>query len=503
MNSTDWIAHHADRNPSGIACVDVRSGRTRDYAAFDSRISKLANALRDLFNVPAGGRVLVLSRNDIDVFEIQFACQRAAMIFVPLNWRLAPNELVTIAHDAAPSILFYGSEFRGAAEMIASAASIRHAVEMQGGQRGEYESVIARSAAARRTMERTDQDIWALLYTSGTTGTPKAAQLSYGMMLCNAVVLGSEFRITAECKNLVTLPTFHTGGLNVFANPVFFYGGTNVVVRDFEASLIIDLLTRRQTGITHMMGVPATHAMLAKERDFDGIGLSGLREVSVAGAPCPVPLIERYSECGITLRQCWGMTEVGPHALLMPRNQSAQKYGSSGLPNIFARVVIADRDGRPVQDGKVGELLVDGPVVTPGYWQRAEADRDAFTTTGWFRTGDAAYRDHDGFFYIVDRWKEMYISGGENVYPAEVEKVLSGCVGIEECAVVGIFDEKWGEVGRAFVVRKHEGVDDTLLRQHCEGHLARYKIPKEFKFVDALPRNASGKILKQRLREVP
>lgn len=501
--SKDWIAHHADRNPRSIACIDVSSGRTRNYGAFDNRITKLANALTELFNVPLGGRVLVLSRNDIDVFEIQFACVRGVMSFVPLNWRLAPDELAAIAQDAEASVLFYGSEFRDAAETIASAASIPHIVEMRAGQASEYEAVIARSAEARRTIERTGQDIWTLLYTSGTTGTPKAAQLTYGMMLCNSIVLGSEFRLTAECKNLVTLPMFHTGGLNVFANPIFFYGGTNIVIRDFDAPLIVNLLTRRNMGITHMMGVPTTHAKLTKEQGFDRISSGGLREVSVAGAPCPVKLIEQYAEHGIALRQCWGMTEVGPHALLMPRDQSAQKYGSSGLPNIFAKIIVVDREGQQIPDGEVGELLVDGPVVTPGYWRRAEATKAAFTEAGWFRTGDAAYRDHDGFFHIVDRWKEMYISGGENVYPAEVERVLSARDDIEECAVVGMLDETWGEVGRAFVVRKHGDVDSAALRQHCERYLARYKIPKEFKFVDALPRNASGKVLKQRLRESP
>lgn len=501
--STDWIAHHADRNPRAVACVDVSSGRTLSYGEFDHRISSLANALVDTFNVPTGARILILSRNDTDVFEIQFACHRASAIFVPLNWRLASSELEVIACDAEPSIIFYDSVFRGVAERIVAAASIQHSVEMKGGQASEYETIVSRVKVSRREAARTDQDIWALLYTSGTTGRPKGAQVTFGMAFCNAIVLGTEFRITAECKNLVVLPTFHTAGLNVFANPVFFYGGTNVVVREFDAALVVDLLAGRGGGITHMMGVPTTHAMLTGELGFEQIGSMTLREVCVAGAPCPVQTIERYAEVGIPLRQCWGMTEVGPLALLMPRVQPAGKHGSSGMPSIFAKLMIADSQGIQLPHGQVGELFVKGPIVTSGYWRRPDANLTAFTDVGWFKTGDAVYHDEEGFFFIVDRWKDMYISGGENVYPAEIESALCLLEGIVECAVVAMLDEKWGEVGRAFVVRKQQSqIGEAALKGHCEKHLARYKIPKEFVFIDELPRNASGKVLKGKLRDM-
>lgn len=503
LYSTDWIAHHAERRPQALSCVDVHSGRSLTYAEFDDRISRLANALKGIFSVPSGGRVLVLSRNDTDVFELQFACHRASTIFVPLNWRLSASELEVIARDAGPSILFYGAEFRGVAEMVASAGAIPRSVEMKGGSTSDYENSIAKSSNSRREVVRSDQDIWALLYTSGTTGRPKGAQVTFGMALCNAIVLGSEFRITADCSNLVALPMFHTGGLNVFANPVFFYGGTNIVLREFDPSIAIDLLGGRRGGITHLMGVPTIHAMLASSPGFDQVGSMALREVCVAGAPCPLSTIERYAEFGVSLRQCWGMTEVGPLALLMPRNLLTVKHGSSGLPSIFAKLMVADSKGEQVADGEVGELLVKGPIVTSGYWQRPDATADAFTSGGWFRTGDAVRQDEQGFFYIVDRWKDMYISGGENVYPAEIENTLGLLSDVTESAVVAMSDEKWGEVGRAFVVRAPSSLlDEPQLRAHCERHLARYKIPKEFVFIRELPRNASGKILKTKLREV-
>lgn len=499
MYSTDWISHHVKRNPHGIACFDVFSNRTLSYAEFDDRIARLATALKEQLGVSGGERVLVLSRNDIDVFEIQFACHRASALFVPLNWRLSTVELQEIAKDAAASVLFFATEFRGVAERIASTIAIGRATELRGGVYSEYEALIGRASVKRREALRRHDDIWALLYTSGTTGKPKAAQITFSMALCNAMTLGQQFRISDESVNLVALPTFHTAGLNVFANPIFFFGGTNVVVRDFEPEGIVDLVNKRDGGITHMMGVPTTHAMLLETPGFERIGRR-LREVCVAGAPCPAPVLEAYARIGLCLRQCWGMTEVGPLALFMPR-KAVRKLDSCGLPGIFAKLKIVDVDGNEVPAGETGELLVKGPVVTSGYWQRPEANALAFDRDGWFRTGDAVRCDDDGYFYIVDRWKDMYISGGENIYPAEIESTLSRFDGISECAVVGIPDERWGEVGRAFIVsRRADPIDREALREHCEQHLARYKIPKEFVLVDTLPRNASGKVLKAKLK---
>ncbi len=501
MYSIDWIAHHADRSPGSIACVDVHSGREFAYAEFDDRISRLSNALRHRFKIPVGGRVLVLSRNDADVFGLQFACHRASATFVPLNWRLSSAELELIAKDAVPSILFYGSEFRNAAERMAAASCIDVAIEMLSGAQGEFEEELAKSSNRRPELLHRRGDIWALLYTSGTTGRPKGAQITFGMALCNAIVLGQQFRIGEDSRNLVSLPTFHTAGLNVFANPVFFAGGTNLVVREFDAPLIIDLLRGQRGAITHLMGVPTTHSMLVETPGFDEIGRT-VREVCVAGAPCPVSTIKSYANVGLALRQCWGMTEVGPLGLFMPRRPPEGKEASSGRPGIFARYVVADADGRALPDGEIGELLVKGPAVTSGYWEKPEANAAAFNADGWFRTGDASYRDKEGYFFIVDRWKDMYISGGENVYPAEIERTLDQLDEILECAVVGMSDPKWGEVGCAFVVQKSGATAEVSeLQHHCEQRLARYKIPKKFVFVDQLPRNASGKVLKAQLKQ--
>jgi fatty-acyl-CoA synthase len=498
--SIDWIAQHASRSPERIACVDLASRRTLTYGILNERISRLSHALREFYGLSAGNRVSVLSRNDTDVFELQFACHRANAIFVPLNWRLSAAELEAIAQDAAPSMIFYASEFRSSAECVASAAGATKSVEMKSGAASEYERALAQASARYMEMSHTKDDIWALLYTSGTTGKPKGAQVTFGMALCNAVVLGQQFRISEESRNLVTLPTFHTAGLNVFANPVFFSGGTNLVAREFEPDEIVELLRGPENTVTHLMGVPTTHSMLINTSGFDEIG-SKLQEVCVAGAPCPSSTVDSYAALGVSLRQCWGMTEVGPLALLMPRSPPSGKRSACGLPSIFAKCIVGDAKGIELPSGEIGELLVKGPIVTSGYWRRPEANLAAFNSEGWFRTGDAVRRDEEGFFYIVDRWKDMYISGGENIYPAEVEGTLSLLQGVSECAVIGVPDAKWGEVGCAFIVRRTGSqLDELAIRSHCERRLARYKIPKEIVFVGELPRNASGKVLRSQLK---
>jgi fatty-acyl-CoA synthase len=436
------------------------------------------------------------------VFELQFACQRAGAIFVPLNWRLAPEELQFIAADAGASVLFHGVEFTDRAKAIQQAYSLRALVAMKGGLPSAYEKGVAAASASFESQLRLDSDVWAMIYTSGTTGRPKGAQITYRMGFINAVTLCMAFDVDEGSRNLVVLPTFHTGGLNVFANPAFFAGGANLVMRDFDAAMVVAMLSGHGPGITHMLGVPTIHAAMAAEPGFDRIDPQRVRGLAVAGAPCPPALIERYAALGVPLRQCWGMTEAGPLALITPREAPQTKTASSGLPSMFAQTAIANAKGELIGDGKVGELLVRGPAVTPGYWNRSDATREAFTDDGWFRTGDAAWRDSDGFHYIVDRWKDMFISGGENVYPAEIERVLSQAEGVEECAVIGIPDEKWGECGRAFIVpRRGRRPLPAALANHCARHLAKYKVPRDFVLVDALPRNAAGKVLKTRLRE--
>ena len=338
------------------------------------------------------------------------------------------------------------------------------------------------------------------MYTSGTTGRPKGAQITYSMAVFNAVHSSMRVELTRRSTNLVFLPTFHTGGLNVFANPVFHTGGTNIVMRTFNPTDFLALLADKDLRITHVFGVPTNFLMLAEEQGFADADLSHVVFLGIGGAAAPAAVIEQYAEKNIMLQQGWGMTETGPLGLVILPEDALDRIGSSGKPVLHTRLKICDEEGQEVGPGVTGELMIKGPTITPGYWNRPEANQNAFTEDGWFHTGDAARTDEDGFYYIVDRWKDMFISGGENVYPVEVEDVIFQLDGVLENAVIGVPHEKWGEVGRAFVVLK-PGVNltEAAVVDHCEENLARYKVPKEVRFIDELPHNATGKVLKHEL----
>lgn len=493
--SPDWVARHAKVSGDTIALHDVESGRRRTYAEFDSRIDRLSGALIDEIGLGIGERVAVLSKNDIDVFEIQFACQRACVTFAPLNWRLTVSEIAYILDDCEAAVLVYGEEFEETAETLRQGRPTMALVDLRQGRHSRYEEIVA-TAAPRRRSGATATARWSLIYTSGTTGRPKGAELTYEMIFHHCVNAAIEFEVTAASRNLVLLPTFHTGGLNVFANPVFMMGGTNVVLREFDPDRVFDTVSDPRFGITHFMAVPTMHRMLQRAERFRTLAGGTLRHLAVAGEPCAAEIIDAYEEIGLALRQFWGMTEAGPVFLAMPSNAPPEKRVAAGRRTAIGEAEIRDRTGTRLI-GKIGELVVRGPNVSPGYLGIARADGD-----GWFATGDAAIEDVDGFFRIVDRWKDMFISGGENVYPAEIERVVLALDDVTDCAVVGVPHETWGECGRAFVVlaASATATPDSILA-HCETALARFKIPKDVVIVPALPRNASGKVLKHKLRQ--
>jgi fatty-acyl-CoA synthase len=501
----DWIAHHARFSPGAEAVHDLASGRRFTYAQFDERITRAALWLARDFGVRRGDRVAVLCMNDTDVFELQFACRRLGAIFLPLNWRLAVPELEFIAKDAGPVVLIHGVEFADAALQVARLAGVSHTADLANGKPSAYEAGIASALTTGKggTLDPPAldlADIWTIMYTSGTTGRPKGAQITYQMCVFNAVQCAMTIGLTANTRNLVLLPTFHTGGLNVYANPTFHTGGCNVVMRSFDPGLFLRLLSDRALGLTHLLGVPTNFLMLAQEPGFAAADFSHIACIGVGGAAAPLALIEEYGRKGIKLQQGWGMTETGPLGLLLSGEMALAKVGSSGLPPLYVRLKICDPDGTEVKQGETGELMIRGPTVTPGYWNRPEANATSFTADGWFHTGDAARQDEDGYYYIVDRWKDMFISGGENVYPVEVENVIYQLDGVLENAVVGVPHEKWGEVGRAFVVLKAgANLDEAAVLEHCGSQLARYKVPKEVRFIDGLPHNATGKVLKHQL----
>ncbi len=502
MYTFDWLAKRAELSPNKIALIDVATGREWTYAQFNERASRFAEFLRDEWKIKEGERVAILAYNSSDYFEVLYGCAKVGVILVCLNWRLALPELEVIVNDASPRALIYDPDFTEAAHYLKERTTATLLMTLgEKAPKGEwaYEKALAEASGQPIVMPpRALSDVWHLLYTAGTTGRPKGVIQTFGMVFYNAVNIGIAIDLTSEDVTLNVLPTFHTGGLNLYANPTFHVGGTAIIQKSFDPGETLRLLSEKATAF---FGVPAMYLFMSQHPDFDKYDLSRVRSWACGGAPMPVHLLRWYAERGIIIQQGFGMTETGPTVFLIDKEHAISKAGSVGKPQMHVAVRIVDREGRDVPPGEVGELWIKGPGVTPGYWQQPEITAESFTD-GWLHSGDLARVDEDGYYYIVDRLKDMYISGGENVYPAEVENVLYQMEQIAEVAVIGVPDPKWGEVGKAIVVVKpgYTLTEEEVIR-FCEGKIARYKIPKHVVFVDRLPRNPAGKVLKTELRK--
>lgn len=496
----DWINSHSCRTPDKLAMVDWHTDRRITYSEMNKRVASLSGFLKNKLGVEKRDRVAVLGFNSSDIFELQFACFRIGAIFTPLNIRLALPELEFMINDLEAKVLFHGVEFRETGDALKRSCNISHLIELNG-DKGNFESAVSRSEPVWEMVPQTLEDTCTILYTSGTTGRPKGACITHGSVLFNAVNLGPGVLLTQDSTCLCILPMFHVSGLNVFGNPIFHAGGTNVIVRNFDAPLLLKLIGDRDLRISHFIAVPTIYQLMAIMPEFANTDFSRIVCASVGGAPSTEILIKTYAAKGVTLYNSYGMTETGPTVLLRDRSYANRKYGSVGRPALHMEVKLKRLDGRDAENGEVGEIWVRGPSVIQGYWKRSEANKTDITD-GWLHTGDAAYCDDEGDFFIVDRWKDMYISGGENVYPAEVENVISMLPEVMMVAVIGIPDAKWGETGAAYIVLK-EGcsLDREQIKAHCLANLAKYKIPTIVQFVPKLPLNATGKIRKQELKE--
>ena len=500
--SYDWIAHHGRGRPDKVAMTDVRTGRSYTYAAMDNRVERLCAVLHRDFGVSAGDRVAVLAQNTTETFEVQFACWRLGAVFVPLNWRLAVPELDFIVGDCAPKVLIHEAGFADVATEVAAHGSVAGRISWDGSSDGaaDYEDALGAAQGSFPRAENTHDTVLTVMYTSGTTGRPKGAIITHGMTFWNAVNQVEFFGSGPEMVNLALLPLFHTGGLNVYANPAFHFGGSNVVVHTFVPEEALQILSDPQVGITHFLGVPAHWLFMSQVPAFADATFPTLVSAGVGGSPTPMELIKTWMEKGLPLQQAYGMTETSPMVTALTKEDAIRKIGSAGMPCLHNECRIVDESQRDVEPGVVGELWVRGPNVTPGYWNRPEATAESFTE-GWLHTGDAARQDDEGYYYIVDRWKDMYVSGGENVYPAEVEDAIYQLPGVVEAAVIGVPDERWVEVGRAIIVRQEgASLDEAQVLRHCVERLARYKVPKSVLFVDEIPHNPTGKVLKRELR---
>jgi fatty-acyl-CoA synthase len=440
--------------------------------------------------VGAGDVVAILSHNSLEYIEVMLACVRLRAIFLPLNWRLTSSELTYIVKDAGPRLLLHD------ADHAVSTAELAHLV----GSTASTDVVDPGGPVPDGRPPSLDE-VAAIMYTSGTTGRPKGALITHAMTFWHAVNITPEARITPDTVHLAVLPFFHTGGLNLYVNPVLHAGGTVVVVSRFDVEQALDLLSDPALGVTHIFAVPTIYQALADSPGFAAADLTRLRMAGVGGAAAPVSLLEEWRERDVLLAQGWGMTEGGPSGAVVDVDDPQTPLGSIGKPLLHIDTRIVDIEGSEVGPDQVGELWIKGPSVTPGYWRNQKATEEAFID-GWFRTGDAVRRDRSGYLFIVDRWKDMYISGGENVYPAEVEATIVELDGVASVAVVGVPDERWGEVGAAFVVLAVGAtVNGEQVIAHCRRHLAKFKVPRQVEIVADLPMTGSGKIQKRMLVE--
>ena len=500
--SADWLAHHARTRPAKTAVVDLPSARRFTYSELNERTERLATVLAGRFGVRAGERVAVLSRNSGNLLETLFACWKLGAVFVPMNWRLAVPELRYITAESRPRVLLHGAEFAAAA---AALTEVPDRVEWGGGDAGDpardpYEQLLASARPGEFPRAgNTLESLLMIMYTSGTTGRPKGVLITHGMTLWNVVNQTEFFRTDTDMVNLSLLPLFTTGGLNCFATPALHYGGTNVVLGSFDAAEALRLLADPELGITHTQAVPSIWQLMSRRPEFSDTSIPSLLGAGVGGSPAPEPLLRLWLDKGVALQQAFGMTETGSMVMTLPREDALRKIGSCGLPFLHNETRIVDDTGRDVAHGEAGELWVRGPNITAGYWNRPDITESTITE-GWLRTGDVLSQDEDGYFYVVDRLKDIYISGGYNVAPAEVETVIYQMDPVAEVAVVGVPDEQWQEVGRAFIVLKAgASLTEQDVTAHCAAGLARFKIPKSVVFVDELPHNATGKIVKSEL----
>lgn len=475
----DLAARRAQLSPDAPALIDHETGEVWTFARMNDAAARLGAALRA--DLPAGARVAILCHNRPEFFVALFACQKAGLILAPLNWRQPVAELKPVVDSVACALVLHDSGFSETA--VALDLPTRD---------------LTIPDCAPLPSAPVDEDaVWYVLFTSGTTGTPKAVIQTARMVVANAVNIAQAMGLDAQDTSVNFLPLFHTGGINLFTMPLYLWGGASRVLRKFDAPALLDLI--RQGAVTQFFGVPAIyHALM--DLDLTGADLSALRGWACGGAALPEATIRFFADRGAVICNGFGMTETGPTGFLIDRAAAIARIGSVGKPQMMTE---ARLDGVPDGAAGAGELLLRGPTVTPGYLDNPVATAAAFTPDGWLKSGDVAARDADGYYRIIDRIKDMYISGGENVYPAEVEKVLITHPAVQEAAVIGIPDPKWGETGVAFLIPRpgqSPGAADLLpwLRER----LAAYKLPRAFHLLPDFPRTAAGKVRKPDLRKL-
>ena len=496
MDTADLLTHRARLTPNREALLELETGRRFSYGELNERANRAANWLLSL-GIDYGDRVSILANNSVVYLDLFYGCAKIGAIFTPLNWRLAVPELVYIVNNCTPKVLLYDADFAEMAQEMKPDLSVDRFVDMAG-----YATAVATQSPTEPTRhpEINAETPHCILYTSGTTGRPKGAVIPQRQVLWNCINTAISWGLTEHDVSPVFTPLFHAGGLFAFLTPLLYLGGRIILSKGFDTEESLRIILEEKCTV--ILGVPTLFQMWQNSPQYQQADFSHVHFFISGGAPCPPQLITAWrEEKGVTFRQGYGLTEVGPNCFSMTDEESVPKTGTVGKPIIHSDMVLLDENWEEVPVGETGELCIKGPHVCAGYWKNPEATANTLID-GWFHTGDMARMDEDGFFTIVGRFKDMIISGGENIYAAEVEAIFREHEAVAEAALIGKPDEKWGEVGLMVVQLKPSATAvASELQEFCRQRLAKYKVPKEVIFMDELPYSPYGKVEKIKLRE--
>lgn len=494
----DWFKKWALYQPDKVAFKEYETGREYTF----QQINNLANATARWFTedlkLKTGDRVAVLSENNLEYVVLFSVAQKTGLTLVLLNYRLATPELDFMIKNSKPLILISEKKFEEKVSGLKHLDQLKHHFLLEDLAENHKKWLSSGEAFTFENQSFSEDHPVYLIYTSGTTSFPKGAVYSHKMLFWNSINTELRLNLTSEDRALNCTPPFHTGSWNVLQNPFVLHGAYTLLMRSFDPDAVLKQL--QQDGHTIFWGVPTMLKMMAESPEFEKTDFSKIRYFVIGGEAMSIPLIRKYHEKGVPIRQGYGLTEVGPNVYSLDQSDAIRKQGSIGTPNFFYEVKLVDNSGREVKQGETGELIIKGPTVTPGYWKNDKATRETIVD-GWFHTGDLMKQDEEGYFYVVDRIKNMYISGGENVYPAEVEHLISTMEEVQSVAIIGIPDEKWGETGKAFIVKKpNSKLTKKDVTGFCVERLAKYKVPKHIEFIENLPLNNAGKIDRKKLK---
>ncbi len=497
----DWIKHHGTRTPEKLALLELPSGRAFTYAQMHQRVAQLAGFLKSK-GIKKGDRVAFLTLNSVDTMDVLFACWRIGAICVALNFRLTAPELKFILDNSETDMVIVDAPFAPLADALKPLTKVKFWIETGGmGQDSEYERALSDATAIFENEKMEFDDQCMLMYSSGTTGTPKGVIITHGMMYFSAASGFMTGDANVEGASLCNMPLFHIGGLNTTAVPAMWRGGTSIIMRMFDPEATLDAIDNADLNISVLFMVPAAYNAMKAHPKCDNIDFSRIKIALCGAETVPISLVEFWMKKGLIIQEGYGMTETAAAGCLLDKAYIPEKVGSAGRALMHSTIRIVDDNGNSCAPNVPGEIWFSGLTVTPGYWRRPDANAENFVD-GWFRSGDIGRMDKDGFIYIEDRIKDMYISGGENVYPAEIENLIYQIPQIVEVAVIGVKDEKFGETGCVVAVTKPGeslNLDDIIA--HIGDSLAKYKHPQYLHIMDELPRTATGKVLKYQLRK--